>query len=95
MFIDSLLYIIFNIRVDIIYVVIKLACYASNFNNTYFIIVKRVYKYLKDIKDYSIIYYKNKNYFISRYYNVNYASDIKIIKSTSSYLILYVKGIIS
>jgi len=66
-----------------------------NPNNTYFIIVKRIYKYLKDIKDYNITYYKNKNHFISEYYNIDYASDIKITKLTSSYLILYTKSIIS
>ena len=84
-----------NIKVDIVYVVIKLARYTSNLNNTYFIVVKRVYKYLKGIKDYNITYYKNKNYFISRYCNADYASDIKTIKSISDYLILYVKGIIN
>jgi hypothetical protein len=68
---------------------------VSNPNNIYFIIVKRVYKYLKNIKDYDITYYKNKNYFISRYYNVNYIDNIKIIKSTNNYLILYIGNIIS
>jgi hypothetical protein len=67
----------------------------SNLNNIYFIIVKRVYKYLKNIKDYNIIYYKNKNYFINRYYNVDYTSDIKIIKSINDYLILYAGSIIN
>ena len=67
----------------------------SNLNNIYFIAVKRVYKYLKDIKDYSITYYKNKNNFISGYCDTDYASDIKIAKSTSDYLILYAKSIIN
>jgi len=67
----------------------------SNFNNTYFIVIKRIYKYLKNIKDYGITYYKNKNYFISGYYNADYASDIKITKSTNDYLILYTGGIIN
>ena len=85
----------FNIRVDIVYIVIKLARYAFNPNNIYFIAVKKVYKYLKSIKDYSIIYYKNKNYFINRYCDADYTSDIKTAKSTSSYLILYTESIIS
>ena len=66
-----------------------------NPNNTHFIIIKRIYKYLKNIKDYDIIYYKNKNYFISGYYNADYVNDIKTIKSTSDYLILYARDIIS
>jgi hypothetical protein len=93
--IGSLLYIILNTRVNIIYIVIKLACYMSNPNNIYFTAVKKIYKYLKNTKDYDIIYYKNKNYFISGYYNVDYAGNIKITKLTSDYLILYAGGIIS
>jgi hypothetical protein len=95
MLISSLLYIMLSIKVDIAYVVIKLARYASNPNNTYFIAVKRLYKYLKGIKDYNITYYKNKNYFISGYCDADYASDIKTAKSTNSYLILYARSIIS
>jgi len=95
MLISSLLYIMLGIKIDIVYVVIKLACYTSNLNNIYFIAVKRVYKYLKGIKDYSITYYKNKNYFISGYYDADYVSDIKIAKSTSDYLILYARDIIN
>ena len=75
--------------------IIKLARYIFNLNNIYFTIVKRVYKYLKNIKDYSIIYYKNKNYFINKYYNTDYINDIKIIKSISNYLILYIGNIIN
>ena len=67
----------------------------SNLNNTYFIVVKRVYKYLKGIKDYGITYYKNKNHFINKYYDINYIGDIKITKLTSSYLILYAGDIIN
>ena len=54
---------------------------------------KQVYKYLKDIKNYNIIYYKNNNYFINKYYDINYINNIKIIKLINNYLILYiVKG---
>ena len=95
MLISSLLYIMLGTRVDIVYAVIKLARYTFNFNNIYFITIKRIYKYLKSIKDYSITYYKNKNHFINRYYNTDYTSNIKTTKSTSSYLILYAKDIIN
>jgi len=95
MLIGSLLYIILGTRVDIAYAVIKLARYASNPNNIHFTVVKRIYKYLKGTKDYGITYYKNKNHFISRYYDADYAGDIKTAKSTSGYLILYAGGIIS
>jgi len=82
-------------RINIVYIVIKLTCYMSNPNNTYFTAVKKIYKYLKNTKDYGITYYKNKNHFISEYYNVDYAGNIKTTKSTSNYLILYAGGIIN
>ncbi|PMD12219.1 hypothetical protein NA56DRAFT_545233, partial [Hyaloscypha hepaticicola] len=61
----SLLYILFNIKVNIVFAISKLTRYILNLNNIHFITLKRVYKYLKDIKDYGIIYYKNNNHFIS------------------------------
>jgi hypothetical protein len=59
MLIRSLLYIILSTRIDIAFAVIKLTRFASNSNNIYFTIIKRIYKYLKGIKDYGITYYKN------------------------------------
>ena len=47
MLISSLLYTILNIKINIIFIVIKLVRYIFNLNNTYFTAVKRVYKYLK------------------------------------------------
>jgi hypothetical protein len=95
MLIGSLLYIMLGTRVDIAFMVIKLARYASNLSNIHFITLKRVYKYLKGTKDYSITYYKDNNHFISEYCDANYARDIIIAKSTSSYLILLANGVIS
>jgi len=95
MLIGSLLYIILSTRVNIVFAIIKLAYYASNPNNIYFTIVKRIYKYLKSIKDYRITYYKNRSNFISGYYNVDYAGNLVRAKLTIGYLILLAGGIIS
>ena len=95
MLIGSLLYIILSTRVDITFTVIKLARYTFNLSNIYFIAVKRVFKYLKGIKDYKITYYKNASRFISGYYNVDYTSDLLLTKSTTGYIILLARGIIS
>ena len=95
MLIGSLLYIMLSTRVDIAFAVIKLARYASNLSNIYFIVVKRVFKYLKGTKDYRITYYKNTSQFISGYYNIDYTSDLISAKSTISYIILLASGIIS
>jgi hypothetical protein len=59
MLIKSLLYIILSIRVDITFIIIKLTYYTFNLNNIYFIAIKRIFKYLKGIKNYKITYYKN------------------------------------
>ena len=95
MFISSLLYIILGIKVNIIFIIIKLTYYISNPSNIHFITLKRVYKYLKGIKDYKITYYKDNNHFINEYYNVDYTRDIIIAKLTNGYLILLICDIIN
>ena len=92
MLISSLLYIILNIKVNITFTIIKLTRYL---NNIHFITLKRVYKYLKGIKDYGMTYYKDNNHFINEYYNVDYTRDIIIAKLTNGYLILLICDIIN
>ena len=82
-------------KVDIAFAVIKLARYTSNLSNIYFIAVKRVFKYLKGTKDYGITYYKNVSRFISGYCDADYTSDLLSAKSTTGYIILLARGIIS
>jgi hypothetical protein len=93
--IRSLLYIILGIRVDIAFAIIKLTRFVSNLSKIYFTVVKRVYKYLKGIKDYGITYYKDKSSYISGYCDVDYISDLLNIILTSNYIILLAGGIIS
>jgi hypothetical protein len=94
MLIGSLLYIILSTKVNIAFAIIKLTRYMSNLSNIYFIAVKRVFKYLKETKDYRITYYKNTSRFISNYYNTDYISDLSA-KSTTGYIILLARGIIN
>ena len=93
--IGSLLYIILGTRLDIAFATIKLARYTSNPSKVYFTAIKRVYKYLKGTKDYSITYYKNTSRFISGYCDADYTGDLASAKSTSGYLILLAGGTIS
>jgi hypothetical protein len=95
MLIGFLLYIVLSTRVDIAFAIIKLARFASNSSNIYFIIVKRVYKYLKGTKNYRITYYKNYSQYILGYYNADYTGNILFTKLTSSYIILLASSIIS
>jgi hypothetical protein len=95
MLIESLLYIMLSIRVNIAFIVIKLARFAFNPNNIYFTTIKRIYKYLKGTKNYRITYYKNNSQFIYGYYNTDYTSNLTSTKSTTSYIILLANSIIS
>jgi hypothetical protein len=95
MLIRSLLYIMLSTRVNIAFAIIKLARYALNLSNIHFIIVKRVYKYLKGTKDFGITYYKSGSRFILGYCDADYAGDLASTKLTSSYIILLAGSIIS
>jgi hypothetical protein len=95
MLIGSLLYIMLGTRLDIAFVVIKLARFVFNINNIYFTIIKRIYKYLKGTKDYRITYYKNSSQFIYSYCNIDYTSDLISAKLTINYIILLTSSIIS
>ncbi len=92
-----LLYITLGIRLDIIYVVIKLSRFTSNSNEIHFIAVKRVFKYLKTTIKYGITYFNKfiNNKFIINYYNADYIGDLYIVKSTSGYIFLLAGGLIS
>jgi hypothetical protein len=82
-------------RVDIVFAIIKLARFVSNPSNIHFTIIKRVYKYLKDTKDYGITYYKDNSRYILGYCNIDYAGNILFTKLTSGYIILLASSIIS
>jgi hypothetical protein len=83
-------------RVDIVFIVIKLARFTFNLNKIHFIVIKRIYKYLKGIINYGITYYKNSNnHYISGYCDADYAGDIISAKSTTGYIILLGGSIIS
>jgi len=57
--IGFLLFLVLIVRVDICFIIIKLIKFTSNSNNIYFLIIKRIFKYLKNIIYLDIIYNKN------------------------------------
>lgn len=63
--------------------------YTSNFNKEYLIVIKRIFKYLKDIKSFKTIYKKDYNSFIKGFYNSNYTGDKSSIKSINRYIFIY------
>jgi hypothetical protein len=93
--IGSLLYITLATRVDIAFVVIKLARYASNPSNIHMSAGKRILRYLKGTIKYGITYfYNNSNKYIIGYTDSDYAGDITS-KSTSGYIFFLANGPIS
>jgi hypothetical protein len=66
--------------------------YTSNSSNQYFIIIKRILRYLKATINYSIIFSSSLCPFISGYTDSDYAGDIAITKSTSGYIFLIAGG---
>ena len=85
------------IKVDIIYIVIKLSRYAINLSKIYIIAIKRILKYLKATINYKITYIINNilNNYLIGYLNANYIKDINTAKSTSSYIFFIANSPIS
>ena len=67
--VESFIYFSIQIRFDIAYAIQMLIKFNLNFSNVYESIIKRIFKYLKEIKIFDIIYDKN-NIFVN-YIDVN------------------------
>ena len=86
-----------TIKVNIIYIVIKLFRYIINLSKIYIIIIKRILRYLKATINYRITYIINNilsNYLIG-YLDADYIKDINIAKLTSSYIFFIANSPIS
>jgi len=82
------LFLILVIKLDLVYFIIKLVRYISNFSFIYINIIKKIFKYLKDFINLDI-YIKwniNNSYYINGYCNTDYTGDLAIYKSTSGYI---------
>ena len=94
--IGSLLYLTLGTRPDIAYSVIKLSRYNVNPSEDHIVAVKRILRYIKATINYSITYYKSENsHYIQAYTDAEYAGDINIAKSTTSYIFYIANGPIS
>jgi len=91
--IGSLLFLVLIIRADIYFAVIKLAKFASNLSNTYFLAIKQVFRYLKSITYLSIIYSKGNPSYIQGYTDADYAGDQLEAKSITGYLLFIAGGV--
>jgi hypothetical protein len=91
--INFLLFLTLVIRADICFVIIKLVRFVSNPSETYFIIIKRIFRYLKSIVYLRIVYSKSFFNYIQGYVNVDYTSDQSETKNTTGYLLFITGGV--
>ena len=79
------MYAMIETRPDITFVVSTLSIYASNPSNEHWAALKRVFRYLNGTQDLGIVYSKGS---LLGYTDSDWAGDITIRKSTSSYVFL-------
>ena len=89
--INFLLFLILIIKANICFIIIKLIRFISNFNNIYFLIIKQIFRYLKDTVYLNIVYNKDNPNYIQEYANTDYIDDQLEAKSTIRYL-LFITG---
>ena len=85
-------------KFNLIFNIIKLARFTTNFNSEYIEIVILIFNYLKRIKNKNLNYYKsnkNNNSFINSYYNINYIRDIANYKLINNYIFYFANKFIS
>jgi hypothetical protein len=91
--IGSLLFLALACRPDIIFVVIKLARFASNLSQDHVQAIKRAFRYLKGKVTLGIIYSAaNQSLYLQGYCDADYAGDIASAKNTTSYLFILASG---
>jgi len=91
--IGSLLYAALLTRPDIAYIVNTLAKYSSNPGPEYIKAVKRIFRYLKGLLDYTITYNSNitNNQYTKGYTDADYAGDKDEYKSITGYIFYLAK----
>ncbi|XP_047314621.1 secreted RxLR effector protein 161-like [Impatiens glandulifera] len=72
-------------RPDIAYAVSKLSRYTSNPSNNHWKVIVRLFRYLRNTRDYGLHYTKHPNV-IEGYTDDNWISDMKDSKSKSGYI---------
>jgi len=91
--IGSLLFLALAIKADICFAVIKLTRFVSNPSDIHFLVIKRVFRYLKGTAYLGIVYNKDNPSYIQGYTDTNYISDQLKTKSTTGYLLFIVGGV--
>ena len=93
--IGKLLYLVLETKQDIAFSILKLTKYTSNPNKEYLITIKRIFRYLKSIKNFKTIYKKDYNSFIKGFCNFNYTNNKNSTKFISGYIFIYGNSLIN
>ena len=82
-------------RSDITFTVATLSKYNSNFNEKHCNYVKRVFRYLKSILDYDIIFIVKESVNLINYSNFNFTDTVNDRKFTKTFVFMLVNDFIS
>ena len=83
--VESLMYAMFDTRLDIIYVVSAINRYASNFNNNHWTVVKKIFRYFRHSLDLRFIFFDFLQSLVD-YTNVDWVDD----KNTRRFIFDYI-----
>ncbi|XP_050147294.1 secreted RxLR effector protein 161-like [Malus sylvestris] len=82
-------------RPDIPFALSLLGRYQSNPGHAYWIVAKKVLRYLQKTKDYKLVYRRSDKLELLGYYDSDFAGCQDSLKSTSSYIFMMAGGAIS
>ena len=74
-----------KIRLDIVYVIFVINCFFFNSTRTHMIVIKRIFRYLKQTINWKFVFRENFQTFLN-YSNSNWVDDKIIRRSISSYV---------
>ena len=83
--VDSFMYVMLDIRFDIIFAVSIISRYVFNLNDTHWKIVKRIFRYLRHSLDLRLTFSESLQSFVD-YIDVDWADDKNIRRFTSNYV---------
>ncbi|XP_058099580.1 secreted RxLR effector protein 161-like [Magnolia sinica] len=86
--VGSIMYAQVCTRMDIAFVVGMLGRYLSNLGMNYWIVIKKVLRYLQRTKDFALMYRRFDRLELVRYTDENFAGRLDSKKSTSGYVFM-------
>ncbi|CAH2102025.1 unnamed protein product [Euphydryas editha] len=86
--VGSLMHLAIVSRPDIMFGVSLVSRFMNCYNNTHWAGIKRIFRYLKETKEYGLLYSSMKNNIIEGYSDSDYAADTDTRRSTTGYVFI-------